>query len=120
MSRKNNNNKGVQRRRIRWSIRKKINGTAEKPRLTVFKSNRSVYCQLIDDVAGTTIAHVQSRTGEYNKGSRVEQADLVGQAIAEKAKAQNIENVVFDRSGYPYHGIVKAVAEGARKGGLKF
>lgn len=117
---KNNNNKELKRRRIRWGIRKKINGTGEMPRLTVFKSNRSVYCQLIDDETGNTIAYAQSRFGELKKGTRVEQADLVGQSIAEKAKALSIESVVFDRSGYPYHGIVKAVAEGARKGGLKF
>ena len=108
------------RQRIRWSIRKKIRGTSERPRLSVYKSNRSVYCQLIDDVSGTTLASCQSSHGELNKGSRKEQAELVGQEIARKAKDLKLENIIFDRGGYPYHGVVKAVAEGARKGGLKF
>lgn len=108
------------RQRIRWSIRKKIRGTSERPRLSVYKSNRSVYCQLIDDVSGTTLASCQSNNGELNKGTRTEQAELVGQEIARKAKDLNLENIIFDRGGYPYHGVVKAVAEGARKGGLKF
>ena len=120
MSRKNNNNSALKRKRIRMSIRKKINGTPERPRLSVFKSNRSVYCQLIDDVNGTTLAASQSRSGDLAKGNRVEQADLIGQDIAQKAKALKVESIIFDRGGYPYHGVVKAVAEGARKGGLKF
>ena len=108
------------RQRIRWSIRRKVKGTAERPRLSVFKSNSSVYCQLIDDVNGVTLASSQSNSGDLNKGSRIEQADLVGQDIATKAKAIKVETIVFDRGGYPYHGVVKALAEGARKGGLKF
>jgi large subunit ribosomal protein L18 len=108
------------RQRIRWSIRRKVKGTPERPRLSVYKSNKSVYCQLIDDVNGITLASAQSNSGELNKGSRIEQADLVGQDIASKAKSINVESIVFDRGGYPYHGIVKALADGARKGGLKF
>lgn len=119
MSKKSNTPK-VRRQKIRWRIRKKVEGTSEKPRLSVFKSNTSVYCQLIDDVNGITLASSQSLSGDFNKGSRMEQADLVGQDIARKAKELNLEDIVFDRGGYPYHGIVKAVAEGARKGGLKF
>lgn len=119
MSKKSNTPK-VRRQKIRWRIRKKVEGTSEKPRLSVFKSNTSVYCQLIDDVNGITLASSQSLSGDLNKGSRMEQADLIGQDIARKAKELNLEDIVFDRGGYPYHGIVKAVAEGARKGGLKF
>ena len=114
------NNKELKRKRIRLSLRKKIKGTAARPRLSVFKSNKSVYCQLIDDVNGTTLAQAQSRDGDLSKGNRKEQAELVGQSIAEKAKGINVETIVFDRGGYPYHGVVKALAEGARKGGLKF
>lgn len=115
-----NNQKENRRKRIKFGIRKKVSGTPERPRLSVYKSNRSVYCQLIDDVNGTTLASAQSKSGDLNQGTRTEQADKVGQAIAEKAKTLNVETVLFDRGGYPYHGVVKAVAEGARKGGLKF
>jgi len=108
------------RQRIRWSIRRKVKGTPETPRLSVYKSNRSVYCQLIDDVNGVTLASSQSVNGDLNKGTRSEQADLVGKDIAGKAKEIKVEQIVFDRGGYPYHGVVKALAEGARKGGLKF
>ena len=117
---KKSNTAQTRRQRIRWSIRRKISGTAERPRLSVFKSNTSVYCQLIDDVSGITLASAHSKSGELNKGTRMEQADLVGQHIAQKARELNVESIVFDRGGYPYHGIVKALAEGARKGGLKF
>ena len=120
MSRKNNNNSALKRMRIRMSIRKKINGTSERPRLSVYKSNKSVYCQLIDDLTGNTLAYSQSKSGDFAKGTRTEQADLIGQDIAQKAKSLNVETIVFDRGGYPYHGVVKAVAEGAGKGGLKF
>ncbi|MFK7935552.1 MAG: 50S ribosomal protein L18 [Saprospiraceae bacterium] len=112
-------NKGQRRRRIRYRIRKKINGTAEKPRLSVFRSNKEIYVQLIDDVNGHTLASVSSRHLDVS-GSAVEVAKQVGQAIADKAKGAGIEDVVFDRSGYLYHGRVKSLADGAREGGLKF
>lgn len=117
---KRSNSKEWKRKRIRLSLRQKISGTSEMPRLSVFKSNTAVYCQLIDDVNGVTLTSANSREEGMNKGNRSEQADLVGASIAEKAKAINIESVVFDRGGYPYHGVVKALADGARKGGLKF
>ena len=112
-------NKGERRRRIRYRIRKKIKGTAEKPRLSVFRSNQEIYAQLIDDVKGHTLASASSKVmGATGKG--IEVAKQVGQAIADKAKGAGIEDVVFDRSGYLYHGRVKALADGAREGGLKF
>jgi len=101
-------------------IRSKVSGTAVRPRLSVFKSNKAVYCQLIDDEAGVTMASSQSLKGPHASGNKVEQADKVGLEIASKALALNVKEVVFDRSGYPYHGIVKSLAEGARKGGLNF
>jgi len=100
--------------RIRYRIRKKISGTPEKPRLSVFRSNKSIYCQVIDDVNGVTIASAAS------KGSNAAAATEVGKAIAEKAKAKKVETVVFDRGGNLYHGRVKALADAAREGGLKF
>ena len=108
--------KADKRKRIQLRVRKKIKGTAALPRLSVFRSNKSIYCQLIDDVNGKTLAAAQS-TG---KGKKSEQAKETGKALAEKAKAANISEVVFDRSGYLYHGRIKALAEGAREGGLSF
>ncbi len=108
--------KSDKRRRIQLRVRKKIKGTAALPRLSVFRSNKSIYCQLIDDVNGKTLAAARS-TGSGNKS---EQAKATGKALAEKAKAANISEVVFDRSGYLYHGRIKALAEGAREGGLSF
>lgn len=99
-------------------LRHKVTGTAERPRLAVYRSNKFVYAQLIDDVAGKTLASADSR--KEAKGTGVEKATLVGAAVAKAAKAANIETVVFDRGGFQYAGIVKAVAEGAREGGLKF
>jgi large subunit ribosomal protein L18 len=99
-------------------LRHKVSGTAERPRLAVYRSNKFVYAQLIDDVAGKTLASADSR--KEAKGTGVEKATLVGAAVAKAAKAANIETVVFDRGGFQYAGIVKAVAEGAREGGLKF
>jgi len=119
MSRRNQS-KEIKRNKIKMRIRSKIGGTAERPRLSVFKSNNAVYCQLIDDEAGITLANSQSLKGPHATGNKTEQADKVGQEIAAKALAINVNNVVFDRSGYPYHGIVKSLAEGARKGGLNF
>jgi large subunit ribosomal protein L18 len=108
--------------RIHNRIRKKVKGTAEKPRLAVFRSNVEIYAQLIDDRSGKTLAAADSRDKEIkaNKTKKSELSRLVGKAIAAKAKAAGIETVVFDRGGYLYHGRVKALAEGAREGGLKF
>ena len=116
--------KAVSRTRRKRSIRGKISGTAERPRLTVFRSNKHIYAQVIDDVAGKTLAAfstahegVRESVGEKKK---TEVAQIVGQKLAEKCKELSIENVVFDRNGFIYHGRVKAVAEGAREGGLRF
>lgn len=105
------------RKRIHLRVRKKVNGTTERPRLNVFRSNKAIYCQLIDDSKGHTLATASSK--DLN-GTKTEQATAVGKAIAEKAKAAGIEAVVFDRGGYLYHGRVKALADGAREGGLQF
>lgn len=116
------NNKTSARQKIRYRIRKKVSGTAVKPRLSVFRSNTDIYAQLIDDNTGTTLAAASSREKDIaaQKGPKVEKSKLVGAAIARKAGELGIKNVVFDRSGYIYHGRVKAVADGAREGGLEF
>ena len=106
------------KKRIRFSIRKKISGTAEKPRLSVFRSNKYIYCQIIDDLNGVTLAQADSKS--IGKGSNADMAAKVGTAIAEKAKAKKISDVVFDRGGNLYHGRVKALAEAAKEAGLKF
>jgi large subunit ribosomal protein L18 len=106
------------RQRIRNRIRRKISGTSERPRLSVFRSNKGIFCQIIDDLKGVTLA--AARTGEGITGNKTEQAAAVGKLIAERAKAAGIEAVVFDRGGYLYHGRVKALADGAREGGLQF
>ena len=110
------------RQNIRYRIRAKVAGTAQKPRLSVFRSNRDIYVQLIDDVNSVTIAAASSREKDIvaQAGNKVEKSKLVGQSIARKAKELGIENVVFDRGGNLYHGRVKAVADGAREGGLVF
>jgi large subunit ribosomal protein L18 len=110
------------RQNIRYRIRTKIAGTAQKPRLSVFRSNKDIYVQLIDDDNAATIAAASSREKDIiaQAGNKVEKSKLVGQSIARKAKELGIENVVFDRGGNLYHGRVKAVAEGAREGGLVF
>lgn len=109
------------RSRIHKRIRKKVSGTADRPRLSVFRSNTSIYCQLIDDKAGQTIAAASTADKVAGiSGTKTEQAKKVGAIIADKAKALNIESIVFDRGGYLYHGRVKSLAEGAREGGLKF
>jgi large subunit ribosomal protein L18 len=105
------------RKRIHLRIRKKVNGTAERPRLSVYRSNNAIYCQLINDQMGHTLAAASSIG---MKGPNTAQATEVGKLIAERAKAAGILNVVFDRGGYLYHGRVKALAEGAREGGLQF
>jgi large subunit ribosomal protein L18 len=111
------------RSRIRMRIRKKINGTAEAPRLAVFRSNKQIYVQVVDDLKGVTILSASSREKEVAAQSGVkktDQAKLVGKLLAEKCKEKGIETVVFDRSGYKYHGRVKSLADAAREGGLKF
>jgi large subunit ribosomal protein L18 len=108
------------RKRIQLRIRKKIKGTTERPRISVFRSNSQIYAQLIDDVAGKTLAAASSLEVKAGKTTKTETATQVGKALAAKAVAAGIENVVFDRGGYLYHGRVKALAEGAREGGLKF
>ncbi|MDI9318868.1 MAG: 50S ribosomal protein L18 [Phycisphaerales bacterium] len=114
--------KVVRRQKLRWRIRTKISGTTLKPRLSVFRSNNDIYAQLIDDTKGVTIVAATSRQKDIAaiKGNKVEQSTLVGKSLAEKAKALGIDNCVFDRGGYLYHGRVKAVADGAREGGLIF
>jgi large subunit ribosomal protein L18 len=110
------------RTRIRMRIRKKINGTAEKPRLAVFRSNKQIYVQIIDDLNGVTLLSASSKEKEIaaKTGKKTEQAAYVGKLLATKCKEKGIENVVFDRSGYKYHGRVKSLADAAREGGLKF
>ncbi|NJB82919.1 50S ribosomal protein L18 [Wenyingzhuangia aestuarii] len=109
------------RQRIKRRIRKISTGTASKPRLSVFRSNKEIYAQLVDDKAGVTLASVSSRDKEIDaKGTKIEVATLVGKSIAEKASAAGVETVAFDRNGYLYHGRVKALAEAAREAGLKF
>jgi large subunit ribosomal protein L18 len=110
------------RQKIRYRIRKKIIGTAQKPRLSVFRSNNDIYVQLIDDNSGVTLAAASSREKDISaqKGTKIEKSKLVGQAIARKAKDLGIATVIFDRGGNLYHGRVKAVADGAREGGLQF
>jgi len=101
-------------------IRAKISGTAGRPRLCVFRSGKHIYVQLIDDEKNKTILTVSDLKFKKNRGTKIEKAKEAGKLIAEKAKDLKIEKVVFDRGGYKYHGRVKAVAEGAREGGLKF
>lgn len=111
--------KKEQRRiKIKFRIRKRVNGTAERPRLSVFRSNKQIYAQVINDLEGKTLASASSLGLE--KMTKTEQAQKVGALVAEKAKAAGIENVVFDRNGYLYHGRVQALADAAREGGLKF
>ncbi len=101
-------------------IRKNLSGTAERPRLNVFRSNKNIYAQLIDDVAGVTLASASTLDSDVSGESKVEQAAAVGRLVAERAKGKNITTVVFDRGGYQYHGRVKALAEAARENGLDF
>ena len=111
------------RERIRRRIRKIVKGTPDKPRLAVFRSNKQIYVQAIDDLNGVTLASASSRIKEIaEKGNitKKEQAQLVGELIAKRLKEKGIEHVTFDRAGYLYHGRVKELADAARKGGLKF
>jgi len=116
------NSKLVQRQKIRYRIRKKIAGTAVKPRLSVFRSNAEIYAQLIDDNNGLTLAAASSRDKDIaaQKVTKTEKSKLVGAAVARKATELGLTTCVFDRGGNLYHGRVKAVAEGAREGGLQF
>jgi len=116
------NVKSLRRQRIKYTIRKKISGSAQLPRLSVFRSNTDIYVQLIDDVNGATLASASSRDKdiEAQKGTKSEKSKMVGESIAKKAIALGLSTCVFDRGGFLYHGRVKAVAEGAREGGLKF
>lgn len=111
--------KEFRRNRIKMRIRKVVSGTPECPRLSVYRSNKAIYAQLIDDTKGVTLASASSSESDA-KGTKVELAALVGKAIAAKAQAAGITNVTFDRGGYLYHGRVKSLADGAREGGLKF
>ena len=112
----------IKRQKIRYRIRKKVIGTATKPRLSVFRSNAEIYTQLIDDATGTTLAAASSREKDITAQTtpKVEKSKMVGASIARKAKDLGIETCVFDRGGNLYHGRVKAVADGAREGGLQF
>ena len=101
-------------------VRGKISGTAERPRLSVFRSEKNIYAQIIDDVAGNTLVAASSVEKDFGPGSNKEAARKVGKLVAERALAKGIEEVVFDRGGYIYHGRVMELAEGAREGGLKF
>lgn len=116
--------KAAKRLRIKRRVRKKILGSAAKPRLSVFRSLKHIYAQLIDDQAGATVVSVSSLAEDVKKGQeksgKISVSKLIGMELAKAAKAKGIETVVFDRNGYQYHGRVKAVAEGAREGGLKF
>ena len=112
--------KPQQRLRRRRRVRARIRGNAERPRLSVYRSNRGVFAQLIDDDAGRTLASVSWTEDELRKLGSMEQAKRVGELLAERAKAAGVETCVFDRGGYRFHGRVAAIAEGAREGGLKF
>ena len=110
----------AKRLKRRRRVRAKITGTADRPRISVFRSNRGVFAQLIDDESGRTLAAVNWTEDDLKSLKRMEQASKAGQLLAERAKAAGVETAVFDRGGYQYHGRVKALAEGAREGGLIF
>jgi large subunit ribosomal protein L18 len=113
--------KVLRRAKIKRRIRKKVFGTSALPRLSVFRSNKQIYAQLIDDISGKTLVSAASlKDDKAQKTNKLEQASIVGKAVAEKAVSAGISNVVFDRNGYLYHGRVKSLAEAAREGGLKF
>ena len=110
------------RTRIKSRVRTIVSGTADRPRLSIFRSNKQIYTQIIDDEQGVTLLNISSKAKEIagKEATKIEQAELVGKLTAEKALAAGIKNVVFDRNGYLYHGRVKQLADAARKGGLKF
>jgi large subunit ribosomal protein L18 len=112
--------KKQRRQSIKHRVRKRISGTAERPRMSVYRSNSGIYVQLIDDVANKTLAAASSERADKKRSFNKEVAEQVGKTIAEKAKTQGIDTVVFDRSGYLYHGKIKALADSAREAGLKF
>ena len=108
------------RERIKAGVRKKISGTTDRPRLSVFRSNTGIYVQIIDDLKGVTVASASTTELGETKSLNQESSKNVGKKIAEKAIAAGVQTIVFDRNGYLYHGNIKALAEGAREGGLKF
>jgi large subunit ribosomal protein L18 len=112
--------KSERRQRIQFRIRKIVSGTASQPRLSVFRSNKEIYVQIIDDVNGVTLAAASSREKGVAKGTKTETANAVGKLIAEKALKAGVTTISFDRGGNLYHGRVKSLADGAREGGLKF
>ncbi len=113
--------KNERRQRIKNRIRKIVSGTGTQPRLSVFRSNKEIYAQIVDDVTGKTISAASSRDKDISsKGTKTEVATLVGKSVAEKAIKAGIEKISFDRGGYLYHGRVKSLADGAREAGLKF
>ncbi len=117
-------NKRTRRLKVKARIRKTVSGTPEAPRISVFRSNKHIYAQIIDDVNGLTLVSASTKNKEIVEKieglNKSQQAELVGKTLAEKALNSNLKNVIFDRNGYKYHGRVKALAEGARKGGLIF
>lgn len=119
-----NKDKAVRMRRRKIGIRKRLSGSGERPRLAIFRSSKHIYAQVIDDMAGKTLAAVSTLQtdvkGELKHGANIAAAKQVGKAIAEKAKAAGVTKVAFDRSGFRYHGRVKALADAAREGGLQF
>ena len=115
-----NQQKVARRTRRRTGIRKRLLGTPERPRLSVFRSNKHLYAQVIDDMEGRTLASASTLAAGLDKGGTVEAAKQVGSAVAESAKAAGVSQVAFDRNGYRYHGRVAALAQGAREGGLEF
>ncbi|HIY77343.1 MAG TPA: 50S ribosomal protein L18 [Candidatus Sphingobacterium stercorigallinarum] len=113
--------KTSRRARIKQGIRKQLSGSTERPRLTVFRSNKGIYAQIIDDTVGKTLISASTLSKEFaGSGNKVEQSKAVGKLVAEKAIAAGISKVVFDRNGYLYHGRIKSLADGAREGGLDF
>ena len=109
------------RERIKQGIRKRLSGSTERPRLSVYRSNKGIYAQIIDDTTGKTLVSASSLSKEFSaNGPKIEQSKAVGKLVAEKAVAAGISQVVFDRNGYLYHGRVKSLADGAREGGLNF
>ena len=114
--------KQQRRQKLRWRIRARVSGTAAKPRLSVFRSNKDIYAQLVDDTTGRTLAAASSREKEIFTagGTKIEKSAKVGKVLAERAQAAGLTAVVFDRGGYLYHGRVKGLADGAREGGLNF
>ena len=110
----------ARRLKRRRRVRAKVHGSAERPRISVFRSNRGIFAQVIDDESGRTLASVNWTESDLRSLKPMEQATKAGSVLAERAKAAGVESAVFDRGGYQYHGRVKALAEGAREGGLKF